>query len=118
LRDMARLDSDQGLANFTAELEDRFGAPPEDVTNLLLVIRLKNLATAIGIERLMYNRLKHVFTLSFFEDEADWFKRATLIDSRLSLIGAHALELALPFDGLASAQELADVLAGMHAMRS
>ncbi len=48
LRDMARLDSEQGLANFTAELEDRFGEPPEDVTNLLLVIRLKNLATAIG----------------------------------------------------------------------
>jgi transcription-repair coupling factor (superfamily II helicase) len=118
LRDMARLDSEQGLTNFTAELEDRFGAPPEEVTNLLLVIRLKNLASAIGIERLTYNRLKHTFTLGFFEDEVDWYKRATLLDSRLGLGGPQALELALPFEGNASAMELADILLGLQALRS
>jgi transcription-repair coupling factor (superfamily II helicase) len=118
LRDMARLDSEQGLENFTAELEDRFGAPPEEVTNLLLVIRLKNLASAAGIERLTYNRLKRTFTLGFFEDEVDWYKRATLLDGRLGLGAPQTLELALPFEGVKSAVELGDVLASLQGLRN
>jgi transcription-repair coupling factor (superfamily II helicase) len=117
LRDMAQLDSEQALEDFVAGLEDRFGPPPEEVVNLLSVVQLKNLATACGIERLSYSRVKRVFSLAFFEDEQDWYKRALLQDSRLSIGGPHAVDAAIPFDGPQSCLPLAEMLESLRALR-
>jgi transcription-repair coupling factor (superfamily II helicase) len=84
LREIAALDSDDAVEHTVADLKDRFGPLPDVVHNLLTVIRLKNLASGIGLERLNYDRLAGAFTLKFFEDEPDWYKRAPLIDSRFS----------------------------------
>ena len=49
----------------------------------------------------------------FFENESDWYKRSTLLDSRLSIPPGpvKSLELAMAFRDESSAEELAEVLA-------
>ncbi|MDQ3023761.1 MAG: transcription-repair coupling factor, partial [bacterium] len=63
LRDIARLDNDAAVEDFAAGLLDRFGALPQPVSNLLLIVRVKNAATGAQLERLAYNRVKANFTL-------------------------------------------------------
>jgi len=99
LRELAGLQTEEASTEFAAGLADRFGDPPDEVLNLLTIVNLRNLATRIGCERLTYNRVKHLFHVQFFEDEADWFKRASLMDSRFTQTGPHTLELRLPFEG-------------------
>ncbi len=117
LRDLAALENDQAAEDFEASLEDRFGDLPQQVGNLLLVIRLRNLGSALALERVGYNRTKSTFTLKFFDSEKDWFKRAVLLDSRFSPAGPHLLELRLEFTGIKSAVELYETLEGLLQLR-
>jgi transcription-repair coupling factor (superfamily II helicase) len=110
LRELSALADEAASADFAAGLADRFGEPPEEVLNLLTVVNLRNLATRIGCERLTYNRIKRVFTVQFFEDEGDWFKRASLLDSRFNQTGPQLLELALPFEGVETGSHLHEAL--------
>ena len=49
--------------------------------------------------------------------EPPWFRRAALLDSRLSQSGPHALDLILPFSGEETADELEALLAGLGRMK-
>jgi transcription-repair coupling factor (superfamily II helicase) len=50
-RRAAALASEDDIHNFTAELIDRFGPVPQEVTHLLAVVRLKQLCREAGVER-------------------------------------------------------------------
>jgi hypothetical protein len=53
-----------------------------------------------------------------FEDEGDWYRRSSLVDSRFSTgPQPHRLELALKFSGQATGDELYEALAGLRALR-
>jgi len=118
LRDLAALTNEEDVEGFATGLADRFGEPPTDVENLLTVVRVRNLASSLGIEQLSYNRVKKHFEVRFFEDEPLWFKRAPLADSRFSQSGEHAMVLELPFEGQATGTELFDALSGMLSLKS
>lgn len=51
-RRISLLQSDEEIESFAAELVDRFGPMPQDVENLLAIIRLKLVCKAAGIEKL------------------------------------------------------------------
>jgi len=118
LRDLASLDSEETLADFAAGLADRFGDPPAEVENLLTIVRIRNLATELGIQRTSYNRTKQLFEVVLYEDQGDWFKRASLVDSRFSSAPyAKQLELKLEFTGQQTGTELYEALAGLRSVR-
>ncbi len=48
-RRIVALSDDLEISSFLAELQDRFGAPPEEVKNLLLATELRLLAASIGV---------------------------------------------------------------------
>lgn len=49
---LARLTELEEVEDFAEELEDRFGAPPEECTSLLDLARLQALARAVGVARI------------------------------------------------------------------
>jgi transcription-repair coupling factor (superfamily II helicase) len=57
-RRIASLKSGKEVYNFKDELRDRFGKPPEEVTNLLRIMHLKMLAKALAITKIQEARGK------------------------------------------------------------
>ena len=49
-RKLAELDSETQVDDFSAEMSDRFGAMPEEASNLLLKTKIRVFATRIGME--------------------------------------------------------------------
>jgi len=52
-RRLSMIGSDEELLEFSKEVEERFGSLPEEVENLLKIVRLKNLCKNTGIKRLV-----------------------------------------------------------------
>ncbi|MFH0847164.1 MAG: transcription-repair coupling factor [Chloroflexota bacterium] len=50
---LTRMDKVSALADFESELTDRFGKPPQAVKNLLYAVKIKLLATPVGIESIV-----------------------------------------------------------------
>jgi transcription-repair coupling factor len=118
LRDIAALDSEASLAAYADELEDRFGPPPQEALNLLTAVRLRNLATQLGLERLAYSKPKQQFTLQFHGGPPpEWTRRILLLDERYALAQPGALVLNLPLGSAADVDPLADALTGLLELR-
>jgi transcription-repair coupling factor (superfamily II helicase) len=118
LRDLAALASEEALAEFAAALADRFGEPPPEVHNLLLVVRIRNLAAGLGIQRVSFNRGRGNFELRLYDDEGDWHRSAPLVDSRFSKSPQGGmLLLAMGFDGQQSAEDLHDAISSLKALK-
>ena len=60
--------SDEHIDSLAAELKDRFGSLPEEVSNLLLLTKLKLTGTSLGLEKIDIQ--KHSMTL-FLPDQND-----------------------------------------------
>ena len=52
-KDIDSMTSEKEIQNYTLRLEDRFGPVPEELKNLLLVLRLRNLGASIGFEKII-----------------------------------------------------------------
>jgi transcription-repair coupling factor (superfamily II helicase) len=52
-RRLSMIGSEEELSEFSKEVEERFGSLPEEVENLLKIVRLKNLCKNTGIKRLV-----------------------------------------------------------------
>jgi transcription-repair coupling factor (superfamily II helicase) len=117
LRDIAALDNPSAVGAFADELKDRFGAPPEEVLNLLAAVNLRNLASMVGLEQLAYNRPRQVFTLQFHGGTPDWTAQVQLVDSRFSYSAQGQLQFDLPFTGPDSVELLAESLATLLELR-
>ena len=118
LRDLAALGSEEAVLDFAAALEDRFGPPPEEVRNLLLVVQVKLVASSLGIERMAYERVQRYFVIRFFADEPDWHKSAPLVDSRIQPLNDGALRLELPFKGVQTGGEVLEALQALVSVRA
>ena len=118
LRNLASQDSEERLGDFASGIEDRFGELPQEVENLIAVVRVRNLATELGIERIGYIRTRHVFEIKLFADSGDWWRRASLADSRFSSASQpQTMELNLEFTGNETGRELYDALEGLRVVK-
>lgn len=72
-KELDDLSSEEELAKFEAQLEDRFGPIPEETSELLDTIRLRDLAKEVGFERL---RIKSGKLLGYFmaDQNAPYFQ--------------------------------------------
>jgi len=66
---LSKAASEESLAKLSAELQDRFGKLPEECEHLLLVARLRIVATALMISRLEIMEKKCVLTFPEAEDK-------------------------------------------------
>jgi len=57
-RRLSMIGSEEELSEFSKEIEERFGPPPEEVQNLINVVRLKNLCKKVEIKRLVLKQKK------------------------------------------------------------
>ncbi len=87
---LTKLTSEESLAKFAAELQDRFGKMPEECENLLLVTRLRLAATALGISRIEVMEKKCVLTFPEGEDRA--FYEGKIFGAVLDAINSGALK--------------------------
>ena len=57
------ISSDKEIDRFAKQLEDRFGTLPEEVSNLFLVVKIRNLGTSLGFEKII---IKNGLFICFF----------------------------------------------------
>ncbi len=57
------MSSDKEIDNYAKRLEDRFGALPEEVKNLFLVVKIRNRGAALGFEKII---IKNGILIAFF----------------------------------------------------
>ncbi len=75
-RELDSLESEQEIAKFTSKLEDRFGKLPPQGEELIRVVRLKRMAKALGMEKLILKTGKMRIMLvtnpdsSYYQSEA------------------------------------------------
>ena len=62
-RQLDAVESEKALLRFGAELEDRFGKFPEEVRNLFSVVRIRNLGSRLGFEKVI---VKNGLLIGFF----------------------------------------------------
>jgi transcription-repair coupling factor (superfamily II helicase) len=103
-RRLARMTQVSEIADFKTELTDRFGALPEEATNLLLKIMLKILSQKSGVKRL---ELKDRQLLLHFAGEEYIKNPSGIIDmvisnkDRFELTPGHILKVRLPKQSIA-----------------
>lgn len=62
-KELDNLKGEDEIKRFTAELEDRFGPVPEQITQLIYVVRLRRLAVKLGFEKVI---IKNGLMLPYF----------------------------------------------------
>jgi transcription-repair coupling factor (superfamily II helicase) len=103
-RRLARMTELSEIADFKTELTDRFGALPEEATNLLLKVMLKILSQKSGVKRL---ELKDRQLLLHFAEGGHIKNPSGIIDmvisnkDRFELTPGHILKVRLPKQSIA-----------------
>lgn len=62
-RQLDALESEKALARFASELQDRFGKFPAEVDNIFNVVKIRNLASSLGFEKVI---VKNGIMICFF----------------------------------------------------
>jgi transcription-repair coupling factor (superfamily II helicase) len=86
---LSKATSEDALAQLSAELQDRFGKLPEECEHLLLVARLRIVATALMISRIEIMEKKCVFTFPEGEDKS--FYEGKIFGAVLEAVSTGAL---------------------------
>jgi transcription-repair coupling factor (superfamily II helicase) len=81
LRRIARL-KDGEVNDLRTELEDRFGALPAEVENLIGGIEVKIAAEACGVSNIEYLPAREKFKFKFHSGRPAWANRITLLDGK------------------------------------
>ncbi len=112
---------EEELAKFEGKLVDRFGELPEQALDLLNSVRIKWIATHIGLERVILKKNK--FIGYFIADQQSVFYQTNIFTRILHYVQAHpkqcqlkekqtrnGLRLLLVFDGIKSVERVLTVL--------
>lgn len=62
-KDIDSITSDKEADNYAARMTDRFGKLPEELTNLFLVLKIRNLGASLGFEKII---VKNGIMIAFF----------------------------------------------------
>ncbi|MBQ0030396.1 MAG: transcription-repair coupling factor [Bacteroidales bacterium] len=88
-RDIDNLKDDKELEKFRNNLIDRFGPVPEQVENLLTIVRLRWDAVAIGIEKLVLKNNK--MNCYLVQNPQSPFYQSKVFDALISYVSNHAV---------------------------
>ena len=115
------LKTEEDLQNFESQLIDRFGTYPTQVEDLLNSVRIKWIATGIGLEKVVLK--KGILMGYFISDQESAFYQSPEFSSVLSYVQQHSetcrlkekqtrngLRLLLIFDGIKSVNKALEVL--------
>ncbi|MCQ2349758.1 MAG: transcription-repair coupling factor [Paludibacteraceae bacterium] len=80
-RELDNLTNEEGIAAFRTKLEDRFGAVPEEVDNLIELIRIRWHAIKMGVERLVLKNGK--MTMYFVSNTNSPFYKSEIFGKML-----------------------------------
>ncbi|WP_222983026.1 transcription-repair coupling factor [Flagellimonas meishanensis] len=113
--------NEEGLQKFEAELVDRFGELPEQAQDLLNSVRIKWIATHIGLEKVVMKQGK--FLGYFIADQQSAFYQSPVFTQMLQYVQSHpqlaklkekqtrnGLRLLLVFDKITSVEKALEVL--------
>jgi len=116
-----QLKTEEELQNFEAELEDRFGELPTEAVDLLNSVRIKWIASHIGIEKLILKQDKMIGY--FISDQQSSFYQSKIFTKVLQYVQTHpqqckmkekqtrnGLRLLLSFDKITSVNKALKVL--------
>jgi transcription-repair coupling factor (superfamily II helicase) len=73
-RELDNIGSDDQLKEFEDHLSDRFGPPPQQVKDLLEIVRLRWFAVALGIEKIVLK--SEIMILYFISDQESGFYKS------------------------------------------
>lgn len=115
------VEDEEGLQEFEAQLVDRFGELPEPVVDLMNSVRVKWIATHIGLEKVIMKKGK--FIGYFIADQQSSFYQSAVFTQMLQYAQTHpqlvklkekqtrnGLRLLLVFDGITSVDKALKVL--------
>lgn len=116
---------EEGLQRFEAKLEDRFGELPPQAVDLLNSVRIKWIATSIGLEKVVLKKKK--FIGYFIADQQSDFYQSDTFTRVLQYVQSHpqqcklkekqtrnGLRLLLVFEGITSVEKALRVLEPLH----
>lgn len=116
------VEDEEGLQEFEAQLVDRFGELPEPVVDLMNSVRVKWIATHIGLEKVIMKKGK--FIGYFIADQQSSFYQSAVFTQVLQYVQSHpqqaklkekqtrtGLRLLLTFDRITSVDKALKVLA-------
>jgi transcription-repair coupling factor (superfamily II helicase) len=86
-KQLSTLDSDEDIAKFRHQLEDRFGKLPPQSEELLETIKMRRLAKQIGLEKAVLKRQKFVGT--FITDQNSTFYQSSTFEKVLNYVKNH-----------------------------
>ena len=87
-KDIDAMGSEKEIQNYILRLEDRFGPIPDELKNLFLVLRLRNLGASLGFEKII---VKNGILIAFFVSNpmSPYYKSSTFekVMENIALIG-------------------------------
>ena len=84
-RDIDSMSSDKEIDNYATRLEDRFGALPEELQNLFLVVKIRNRGAALGFEKVI---IKNGIMIAFFvSNPMSSYYKSPVFEKVLSRLG-------------------------------
>ena len=119
------MESEEDLLEYEIRLEDRFGAIPDEVGDLLNTMKLRWLAAQVGMERLILKQGKAIGY--FVSDRESKFYQSATFTKILSYIQEHAQDtvlkedrnkLVLVIERVASVNDAIDKLSGLLSKES
>ena len=84
-RDIDSMSSDKEIDNYAKRLEDRFGALPEELQNLFLVVKIRNRGAALGFEKVI---IKNGIMIAFFvANQMSGYYKSPVFEKVLTRLG-------------------------------
>lgn len=84
-RQLDALESEKALARFASELQDRFGKFPAEVENIFNVVRIRNLGSSLGFEKVI---VKNGIMICFFiQNTMSPYYKSKTFEKVLSKVG-------------------------------
>ena len=92
-KELNEIDNEQGLSLYESRLTDRFGPLPSPAASLLDVVRIKWIASRLGIEKIL---LKNSLLIAYFvSDQNSKFYRSSLFVSFMNYVNRHQKRMAV-----------------------
>ncbi len=124
-RQLDSMSRDEDIAQFESELVDRFGALPQEAVNLLDVVKIRNRAQQIGVERILVKG--GVATFNFVSNQNSAFYQSPVFMNIISWIQNHPRKaqlkqsidkLSMVIKGVSSLDELRNLIDEIISMKA